>query len=353
MKIAIIADTHYGIRSDSIHFLNSMGKFMNEVFFPYLNKENIRTIIHLGDLVDRRKYINFYTASKLRQDFIDNLLRYNINAHIILGNHDIYYRNTLAVNAITELLSQYNNIKYYTEPTEIQPTEEFLYEKMLFVPWICDENKEKTYQLIKTTDAKILMGHLELAGFEMHKGQYNNVGEDPLLFRKFEICFSGHYHHKSTYANISYLGAAGQYSWSDYNDPRGFHIFDIKNKELQFIQNPFTMFEKIYYEDDVEYDEEDLKLLKDKYVKIVVKTKNDFRAFDEFLARLENYEPYDITIVDDHLNNDLISDTDIETETKDTLTIFKEYIEQSNTFIDSKKLDIFMTDLYKEALNTQ
>ena len=32
--------------------------------------------------------------------------------------------------------------------------------------------------------------------------------------------------------------------------PRGFHIlFDTETRELEFIQNPYEMFHKIYYDD--------------------------------------------------------------------------------------------------------
>ena len=42
---------------------------MKVIFFPYLEKHNIKTVIHLGDLMDRRKYVSFKTAKNLEKDF--------------------------------------------------------------------------------------------------------------------------------------------------------------------------------------------------------------------------------------------------------------------------------------------
>ena len=36
---------------------------------------------------------------------------------------------------------------------------------------------------------------------------------------------------------------------ADYNDQRGFHIFDTETLDTEFIPNPFSMFHKIYYDD--------------------------------------------------------------------------------------------------------
>ena len=53
MKIALITDTHWGVRNDSSTFIEYYRKFYNETFFPYLKENDISTIIHLGDIVDR------------------------------------------------------------------------------------------------------------------------------------------------------------------------------------------------------------------------------------------------------------------------------------------------------------
>ena len=75
-------------------FIEYQNKFYNDLFFPYLQKNDIKCLIHLGDVVDRRKFINFKTANTFRNDFMHRLYEEGIDTHIILGNHDTYYKNT-------------------------------------------------------------------------------------------------------------------------------------------------------------------------------------------------------------------------------------------------------------------
>ena len=88
MKIALITDTHWGARGDSLTFLNYFRKFYDNIFFPYLEKHNIKTCIHLGDVVDRRKYINFKILNDLRVNFIERLWKLGIDTHIFFGKQD-------------------------------------------------------------------------------------------------------------------------------------------------------------------------------------------------------------------------------------------------------------------------
>ena len=38
------------------------------------------------------------------------------------------------------------------------------------------------------------MGHLEVKGFEMHNGHYNEHGQEKAMFKRFEKVLSGHFH---------------------------------------------------------------------------------------------------------------------------------------------------------------
>ena len=105
---------------------------------------------------------------------------------------------------------------------------------------------------LKLTEATICMGHFEIEGFQMYRGAPSHDGLEPKMFDKFDMVFSGHYHHKSSRKNIHYLGNPYELTWQDYDDPRGCHIFDLKTHELEFIQNPNRMFIKIVYDDKLE-----------------------------------------------------------------------------------------------------
>src|SRR5210317_471141 len=185
MKIALLNDTHFGVRNDSQAFRNYQLRFYNEIFFPYLKENNIKTLVHLGDVVDRRKFINFQTASVFKKHFWDRLYKEKIDTHIIIGNHDTYYKNTNEVNAIENLYTSFDGVNepfIYTGPKEV----ELGGCNILFLPWMCDDNIEESIHALDSATASVVMGHLEIKGFEMQKGMINDQGLEKNQFKRFE-----------------------------------------------------------------------------------------------------------------------------------------------------------------------
>ena len=97
MKIAIITDTHYGARKGSKHFHDYFEKFYNDIFFPELEKNSIDTIIHMGDIFDSRKSIDYYSLEWSKRVIFEPMKKYKV--HAITGNHDCYYKNTNEINS--------------------------------------------------------------------------------------------------------------------------------------------------------------------------------------------------------------------------------------------------------------
>jgi DNA repair exonuclease SbcCD nuclease subunit len=365
MKIALITDTHWGVRNDSLIMHNQMKKFLDEIFFPELKRNGIDTIIHLGDLVDRRKYINYITAKRLREDFLDPIQELGITMHIIAGNHDTFYKNTNNVNALVELIGD-SKTPYPDQEKRRYPKIHLVHEKpvwlqlkdmtsVFLIPWICDENREITMEYINRTTAPIALGHLELSGFEMYRGHVSDHGDNPKIFDKFDLVCSGHYHTRSNSSNIFYLGTPAQYTWSDYGDTKGFHILDTRTRELTFIANPNDIFQKYYY-DDLNKQMDEVLLVnpekyKDCYVKVVVKNKTNPYWFDLVIDRLEKSGAADLQVVEDHFNLDLEADSDIVNEAEDTMTIIRNYIGSMNINTDRKKVESIIQNLYIEAHN--
>jgi DNA repair exonuclease SbcCD nuclease subunit len=354
-KVALITDTHWGARGDSVSFADYFAKFYKEVFFPYLKENNITQIIHLGDIVDRRKYINFVTARRLREDFIKPCTDNGIKLDVIIGNHDTSFKNTNDVNSMNELYNNSNyQFNYHSDPTNIDVDGL----KIAILPWVCSGNYEESMEFLENTSAQILFGHLEIQGFEMYRGAFNDHGFEANIFDKFDMVCSGHFHHKSTKGNINYLGAPYEMTWSDYNDQRGFHIFDTETRELTFIENPLKMFNKIQYNDSNWADADfiiaqDFSKLKGTYVKVIVIEKNNPYWFDMFIDKLEKTGIIDLQVVEDHLNLNLEDDADIYNEAEDTLTILRKVVESIDTNVQKKELDNLLTTLYTEALNAE
>jgi len=353
LKAAIITDTHFGARNDSQIYIKYFEKFYNDIFFPYLIDNNITNVFHLGDIVDRRKYISYVTLREFKRIFVQPCIDNKINLVGIVGNHDIPYRNTNEVNAMNELFKE-NNITFYSGPIDYG----FDDCSIALLPWINNENFTESMEFIKTTKSQVLFGHLELRGFDMYRGMPNPHGLESALFDKFDLVCSGHFHHKSNRGNIHYLGNPYEMFWSDYNDQRGFHVFDSTKRELTFIQNPYRMFNKIWYNDtDVKLEDllekYDFDSYKDTYVKVIVQNKNNPYWFDIVMDNLYKADPAHISIVDDHKNLDQQTEEEIISEAEDTLTSLYKYVDQMDTRVDKAKLNQLFANLYTEAQNME
>ena len=349
MKVAIITDQHFGARNDSIAFLDFFQKFYDNTFFPTLDASGIDTVLVLGDTFDRRKYVNFYALDRAKKMFFDKLEERGITVYMLAGNHDTYFKNTNEVNSPDLLLAEYNNIEVIDEPKTIN-VNGF---EVCMLPWICPENYTQSIDEIKNTTSTICMGHLEIAGFAMYRGMESHEGFSAETFNKFDLVFSGHYHHRSNDGNIYYLGNPYELTWQDYNDPRGFHLFDFSTRQLNFIENPYRMYERLEYSDkEVEPIDLDSLDLKEKFVKLVVLEKTDFYKFDKFIQKLYNKGCHEIKIVEDFSEFEA-GEINEEINLEDTVSVLSNYIESIETDVDKEKVKSYMRGLYTEAINIE
>lgn len=354
MKICVLGDTHFGMRGDSLDFHKYIEKFYTNTFFPYLKENGITTVLQLGDLFDRRKFINFNSLYLSRQYFFDKLAENNITFITFLGNHDVAFKNTLQVNSSKLLLDGYDNITVLDTFTTMQ----FGGIDIDLVPWICDDNQEEIYQKIKDSKSQIIFGHFEIAGFEMDRGTVCHEGIDKSIFNKYDIVLSGHFHHRSDDGHIYYVGTPNEMTWADYNDPRGFVIFDTHTREQEFIKNPYKMFYKLNYKDDLEHFAEGYKSLdysfyEGCYVKVVVINKMNPFLFDFVIDNLYKAGAADISIVEDFTDTSIVTDDELVDQAEDTVTILSKYIDNLTLTVDNDKLKNLMRELYVEALNTE
>lgn len=343
MKIAVLGDTHFGVRSDSGHFHDHMKKFYSEVFFPYLEENCIDKVLQVGDLFDNKKQINLKSLTLAKEYFFDVLQEKDIVLFTFVGNHDSFHRNSIKINTQETLLYGYRKIRAFSTPT-LWHFEDL---PVLFLPWICQENYDDCMKAIDdATPDTIVFGHLELAGFEMHRGSVINKGMDSNIFSKFRHVYSGHFHHRSSRGNITYLGTPYEMTWADYNDQKGFHVFDTDTLEMTFIPNPFHMFHVISYKDDTHIDYDDLD---GGVIKLVVEEKNNESRFEQVVHKIEQQNPYKFNIIEQKTVLNVDEDDDM-VDGESTLAILRKVIDTSDVPVDKTQLEEFLTKLYTEAL---
>jgi len=160
MKIAVLNDTHTGIRNSSQIFLDNAKDFYEQVFFPACEEHEITQILHLGDYYDNRKVVNIKALNHNRKHFLQEMRKRSMVMDIIPGNHDTYFKNTNDLNSLKELLGHFmNEVSIVMEPKVI----EYGSLKIAMLPWITNENYDKSMEFVANCKADWLAGHLPLS----------------------------------------------------------------------------------------------------------------------------------------------------------------------------------------------
>ena len=350
MKVPLLGDLHFGVKNDARFMLEYQLKFMEEVFIPYMVDNDIKVFIQFGDFFDRRKYTNHETLFTVRERILKKLKQLGIKMIISTGNHDVYQKNTNRINTIDMFMSEFDNIEQIHEPTEYCLDGV----KFLQIPWITNDNESQVLQAMRDTDAKYLIGHLDIIGHEMYAGVPSTHGYDSKVFKKFTEVWTGHYHHKSFVKNIRYVGTPYEMTWSDADDPKGFHVFDTQDHSIEFIRNHDVLHEKIVYNDTTK---EGLYYLKNidyskfsgKIVKILVDKKSHTDLFEKLVEKLYDQKIVDLTINED-MSEFFVDNVDV-AENLTTDKLINEYIDNvDDTTVNKEKLKKVLHDLHLEAL---
>lgn len=354
-RIPIISDTHFGARGDSVVLYAAMEEFYQNIFWPAIDAEGgVTTILHLGDVTDRRKYINYQTLSFAKHMFFEPARERGIAIHWVLGNHDLPYKHSLQLSS-HEAFREYTGVKIYQDATTIHVEGV----PVLLVPWLCDENTASASAAIRQFDGAVVMGHFEFGGFEMFRGIPNTHGMSVEEFKHFKLVLSGHYHHRSSKDNIHYLGAPYEMIWSDHGDSRGFHWWTPQTHALDFVENPHHLFHKFTYDDTNQpgsyvqtlLDTMSTANIAQRIVKVMVKEKTQPVWYDVFVDAALKLGAHDLQFVDDTAWNSSDFESVEHDQSLDTLTLIHRYVESlpwGNTHIQ-QDVTVLMSELYQEA----
>jgi len=350
----LCGDLHFGKRKFSTDFLDNQLAVFEKQIFPYMQENKIDKIIQFGDLFDNRTTVNIIWFERVKSKFFDKLKELNIVMYTFLGNHDIAYRESRDISLVETISQLYpDNVKLFKDRELITLNNE----KILIVPWIT-KNESLTTEEIK--DADYVFGHFEIRNFEMTKGHKDiNAKLTPEFFEKdlnIKGVYSGHFHLKRNNGIIEYLGTPYQMDWGDYDEQKGFYVFDGITNE--FIENTSSKkFIKVKYNDQNKYEENTDRNIEVKGLFKYSKLLTD-EEFEELLPTIQKHEVK--TFINKHQDNhyeellykmkkadikgsivnnqelseligtDYVIDASINIEQKDTKTLIIETLKEAN-----------------------
>ena len=340
MKIAILTDTHIGVKNGDESLLKYQEDFFLNQFFPYCKANQIKTIFHLGDFFDNRKHLNVNVLERAKHMFLYPLLDHGMDMRIIAGNHDVYYKNTNRVNSLLQFFNvvEVNVIDNHACDIPIGG------KTFGFVPWINEDNHDQITEFLKGSMADMILGHFEFSGFKMMKGAETvSHGESPEMVKRFKKVLSGHYHTRSEMGNVRYLGTPYEMSWADSEDPKGFYVLDTETMELEEVRNHSQMFRTLHYNGGISVQ----GLTEDSRIRLIVT--ND-KGLDDFVRECEEVIGVkDLKIIENTLTESDESEIDdVVNSTSDTITMIERCCDEIN-FEDKERLKLRFQELYTKA----
>ena len=329
-------------------FLEQQELYFYSIFIPYLEKNNIKDVWILGDFFEHRKVLSIFTLNKAVK-FLKTLQDKNINTIMILGNHDVVYRNTNEFNSISPIFKSFSNIKII-DKFEVIKFDDI---NIGFISWINQDIRSECIDWIKTNNASILCGHFEINSFEIVKGVVCNNGLNQDLFEKYDKVFSGHFHIRANNGIIYYIGNPYQTNWGEYGFEKGFAVFNTIDKSVEFIENPTKIYETIVYNEQIDFLKFDFKYYTNKIVRIYSdprKEKNK-KTLELFIEKLSSYV-YSLELIEDKdviVNNE---DEDKELyQTADTIQLINQFLTSCEiNNLDKKQLQESIFEIYREAI---
>jgi len=343
-KVIILGDTHFGIKRFSINELQNQLDFFNKQLFPYMEENNIKYIFQLGDIFDNRTTVDIIFMDYIKKHFFDVLVQKGIEIHTLMGNHDIAYRESRDVSLVDRFNELYpNNFILYKEKTHIKINDFDVY----IVPWLV-KGEGLSYNEIK--DFHTILGHFEIRNFTMVKGHKDTNAKLTQEFfttnTNVKNVFSGHFHIKDTKGLIKYLGTPFQINWNDYEEQKGFYVWD-KDNNLEFFENKISKKHiKIKYNDEnikpIEvsgYDIKPLFFTQEEFDMFLPKIKHHNLKFFINKAKDSTYDEVLYTMKKEDIEPDVINNQEI------SKIIGTDYIAQED-ITDTKK---FILDKIKET----
>lgn len=241
-NIYLLGDLHFGIYSNSIDWFKHQKEFLVNWFIDEIKKDgfdpNKDILFQAGDWNHIRESTNVRISNESLEIFDEISKVFKSGIHIILGNHDVYYKDRTDVHSLKEVNRIYDNIKVYEEPEIITIND---CHKILMLPWDHDStslsNKVKKYK-----SADYILCHADIKDFKLNSKQKLESGLSKSELSDFKRIWSGHIHIRQNNKNINYIGTPYQMDRGDKGNSKGFYRLNVEGDNIveKFYPNTFS-----------------------------------------------------------------------------------------------------------------
>jgi DNA repair exonuclease SbcCD nuclease subunit len=127
--------------------------------------------------------------------------------YMIMGNHDLYYKDKRELNSI-EYIRDLENF--------VMIDEHFIQDDVAIIPWLVGDE----FKAVSKIQCKYMFAHFELPYFKMNAmvEMPDHGGISDKMLGNPEYVFSGHFHKRQFKNNIHYIGNAFPHNYADVDD---------------------------------------------------------------------------------------------------------------------------------------
>ena len=348
-RIFLLSDTHFGVRVNSLEWLENQLSFFYNFYIPYL-KENVKDgdiLFFLGDWFDNKELIDI----KIMNESIRLITELTeiLPIYMITGNHDIYKKINTDINSLA-IFKYIKNLYIYENPLIITNNKN----KILILPWI--GNKEEEEKIVKSNkNIDYIFAHTVISGFVYDNGRkIEKAGAKIGNLKHIKKLFSGHIHKRQEDRNAIYIGSPYHTKRGDIGNQKAVYLFNPQENNYEITYNNYSpIFQRIKLETLLNLSLYDTKkILDNNYTDILVSDKHiQLFNLNTFISLLKdcNYKKIEV-----HGSNGKLDDSlNIEVENNngeivDIIILLEEAIKENNK--NPKTLKILL-DKNKEYYN--
>jgi len=238
-NIFLLSDLHFGVRANSLEWLQNHQKYFKEFYIPYLKKTSKPgdILFILGDWFDNRQLLDIYVMNT-SIDVVMELAEI-LPVHFITGNHDIYKKYDTDVNSI-RAFKFIPNVFIYEKPFIATNGNS----KILVLPWVGDDKAEESY--VKENPHDYVFAHTNISGFKYDNNRHIYKGANFTQIKGIKKLFSGHIHKRQEFQQFIYIGAPYHTKRSDISNQKGVYVFNPDKNEHAFTPNTYSpVFQRI------------------------------------------------------------------------------------------------------------
>lgn len=299
-KIFLLGDLHLGVRNNSIEWASSQKAFLIDHFLNKIEEQGFNPetdiLIQEGDWFHNREHTNNRIWNDSLEIFSALSKKFKRGIYIILGNHDVYYKDNNSIHSLKGIEKIFHNVHVFEKP-EILSLDGI--HNFLMLPWIEDEKKITKEVESYIGKADYVVCHADIKNFKLNKWVKLHSGLDTKLLSNFKRVFSGHIHIHQEDGNVLYTGTPFELDRGDRGNPKGFYVIDLINDSGSskivetFEENTFSpKFIKVDALDLIEMKLSEIKdLFSNNYVDIMMRIdKASAFPVTRFMEMIENYD---------------------------------------------------------------